>query len=94
MNEPDYVISREAFNALPDYSCTVPTGAAIGKRWRRGQPYTNPTEWLMGEYVELTDAQRAACREVPCRRAGRCNCVGIRWRRLHVIEAERAKEGG
>ena len=32
---------------LPEYSSSLPTGTAIGKRWRRKQG----TKWLTGEYV-------------------------------------------
>jgi hypothetical protein len=54
-------LTLEEFKALPDYSCSVPTGVVVGKRWKRHQPYVrrgacladehNCGHWLLGEYV-------------------------------------------
>lgn len=49
--------------ALPEYSCSIPTGTTIGKRWRRATHYysTDPammTEWWIGTYVEHPDEDR------------------------------------
>lgn len=49
-------LSLEVFLGLADYSASVPTGATIGKKWRRREPYIKrkgePTKWYMGEYAE------------------------------------------
>jgi len=61
MNRPD-------FDALPEYSCSVPTGVVIGKRWKRGEPYVGPRDtWFLGEYVEVPgrpDLARILFREI------------------------------
>ena len=58
----DEVIALADLMALPEYSCTIPTGTTIGKRWRRatiwGRRADKPlekypdTEWWIGTYVE------------------------------------------
>lgn len=63
------VISREELAALLEYSCSLPTGTTIGKRWRRDtNAYRDdrrgvPSEWVLGEYVDIGDPAN----------------VGIRW---------------
>lgn len=57
---------------LPEYSCTVPTGAKAGKRWRRHQPYRRRcsdgpcAHWWLGEYVDR----------------GEPGVMAIRWRKV------------
>jgi hypothetical protein len=52
------MLTRREFDALPDYSCSLPTGTTVGKRWKksnvyfRGRDITAPLVWHMGEYVE------------------------------------------
>jgi hypothetical protein len=52
-------ISRKTFESLPEYSCSLPTGAFVGKVWRRNDTAYHPDpavravpEWLICEYVE------------------------------------------
>ena len=58
-NFPILRLTASEFAALPDYSCSLPTGTTIGKRWRRldgshdrrfiasgGKP-----RWIVGEYT-------------------------------------------
>jgi hypothetical protein len=66
------IISREELFALPEYSCSLPTRTAIGKRWRgdvhayRKHPTPDDQhEWKIGEYVEHPDPNSGM--------------VGIRW---------------
>jgi hypothetical protein len=56
----EIVIARADLAALPEYSCSIPTGVVVGKRWRRdvsfaharrGRPNGPPIEWVIGEYV-------------------------------------------
>lgn len=57
------VISRESLKELLEYSCTLPTGQTIGKRWRRatcGHPAETAekrenSEWKIGTYIEHPD---------------------------------------
>lgn len=61
-------ISREDLAALLEYSCSLPTGTTIGKRWRRSThwpKYLETTEWRIGSYVDC-----------PCMGEGR---VAIAW---------------
>jgi len=55
----EIVISREDLRKMLEYSCTLPTGTYLGKRWRRdihepkrnaGQLGLEP-EWVIGEYI-------------------------------------------
>lgn len=46
-------LSKQEFDALPEYSCTLPTGTTVGKRWKLGWPYHEPrTRWFLGEYAK------------------------------------------
>lgn len=83
------VMTRETFQKLPEYSCSLPTGTAIGKRWRRLKRWLEPLEpvpgqgqvvvtresWVLGEYVE-------------CEEAG---YVGIKWRKILLVSQEEVK---
>lgn len=61
------VISRSELAALPEYSCSIPTGTTIGKRWRRNvqayRPRVAEPEWMLGEFVDIGSEEE----------------VGIRW---------------
>lgn len=66
------VMSRAAFADLGEYSCTIPTGAYVGKRWRRdNNAFVRGAEpeWLLGEYVKDPDPK----------------VVGIKWRRILLL---------
>lgn len=54
------VISEADLIALPEYSCTLPTGTTLGKRWRCATKYTDrdSTEWMIATYVEHPDPDR------------------------------------
>jgi hypothetical protein len=72
------LIDSREFNALPEYSCSLPTGQAIGKKWRRRVPYQTrsepPNDWYLGEYVEsLIPGQ-----------------IGIEWTKLILPDIPRA----
>ena len=50
-------ISRADLSALGEYSCSIPTGKTLGKRWRRqlywGTEMPEPErEWKMAEYLD------------------------------------------
>jgi len=63
----DTVISRADLFKLLEYSCSLPAGTIIGKRWRRDihaypPPEAPPVaaelhEWQIGEYVEGPDPE-------------------------------------
>ncbi len=74
--------------ALPEYSCTNPTGTTIGKRWRRHEPYRRSAEcckehdcghWFIGEYVTHPEP----------------GMVGIRWSKFiaETTEEDRFQRG-
>lgn len=47
------LLSREEFDGLANYSCSVPTGTTPGKRWRRAAFYAHQEisdRWLLCEY--------------------------------------------
>ena len=54
-------MTLEEFKALDNYSCSVPTGFVVGKRWKRSKCYTiqtdNPKDWWLGTYI-LKDGVR------------------------------------
>lgn len=60
------VLTQAEFDSLPEYSCTLPTGTTIGKKWKRNihafdpryhDPRTGNTidDWYLCEYVPHTD---------------------------------------
>lgn len=62
----------DQFRRLMEYSGTIPTGVYTGKRWKRGEPYVNPTKWYLGEYVAIPDTEPED--------------ICILWRELLVVE--------
>lgn len=50
------LMSKVAFDALPEYSMSNPAGTTIGKQWKMGwgQP-DGPLTWYLCEYVEHDD---------------------------------------
>lgn len=65
-------ISRRAFNSLPEYSCTLPTGTTIGKVWKRNRNFGRdlPPDWVICEY--LSDPEPGYVR--------------IEWRKPEIVE--------
>jgi hypothetical protein len=63
----EIVITRADLAALPEYSCSIPTGVVVGKRWRRDVTFgrralkhhldqDRPVAlWVIGEYVACAD---------------------------------------
>ena len=78
----EIVISRAELAALPEYSCSLPTGTTIGKRWRASTTFGLPKEsarveeWKIAEYVEHPDP----------------DLVGIKWA-WAVVEPGRPHQG-
>ena len=70
MTTPEIILDEAAFEALLDYSCSIPTGVIPGKQWKRRVPYhTGPNitnTWYLGEYGEADDE----------------DIVPITWRRI------------
>lgn len=64
------------FDNMDEYSCSIPTGTTIGKRWRKHEPYVivkgQISVWYMGEY--------ALDPEFPETR------VKIIWRKIKIVE--------
>lgn len=46
------MITRKAFDLLPEYSSTLPTGVFIGKVWKRNMNWREAVEpdWVLGRY--------------------------------------------
>lgn len=68
-------ISRKTFDALPEYSLTLPSLTTIGKVWKANRAMTwagrtGPDDWLICEFVSHPDP----------------NLVGIDYRRPEIIE--------
>lgn len=77
-------LTRQEFDALPEYSCSLPSGTTIGKRWKcnkdayRGRHSVIsaaeeritgvPENWWVGTYVEDPDP----------------NLVGIKWQKIQL----------
>jgi hypothetical protein len=55
-------MTQAEFDSLREYSCSVPTGVVIGKRWKCDQhSYGRPKvghRWWMGEYIAGPDLER------------------------------------
>lgn len=52
----EVIIPQAELRSLPEYSCTLPTGTTIGKRWRRRTPYRSDSyDWMIGEYTDIGD---------------------------------------
>lgn len=73
----ELVVSHAAWIAMPDYSCTIPTGPRDGRFWRRREPYysldVNARHYLGLAQLEPTDPPDE---------------ISLFWRRLRVAEFE------
>jgi len=80
VEEPPFVLDQKAFDTLPVYQTSIPTGPRPGFRWKRAQLAADGSGavscWWMGEAFELPEAERFD-------RWGH-ELIGIRWRKLHV----------
>lgn len=66
-------ITMKAFNELPDYSCSLPTGTTIGKQWKRRNCYHDASKgWSRGEFVPHSSP----------------GTVGIEWREIVIVNDE------
>lgn len=69
-------MDQDQFDALLEYSTSLPTGKGIGKQWKRREPpFGDPCRWLMGEYV--------GCDEP--------GMVGIEWSEVEVLTPREAQ---
>lgn len=55
---PMVELEAEEFAALLEYSCSVPTGVTIGKRWKARRD----DAWYLGEYVQGSKRDTARIR--------------------------------
>lgn len=77
MPERTVLLSEDELKELLEYSCSLPTGTTIGKRWKcDDSKYKRPDSepnWWVGEYVEHPDPEM----------------VGIEWSRVvHTCRVE------
>lgn len=71
LERPTVKMSIAEFDALLEYSTTLPTGTTIGKKWKRHiLSGLNRGEWWLGEYV--ADPQ------------GDPKMVGITWKKIET----------
>lgn len=50
---PKVLVSRELFDKLMDYSCSIPTGTTVGKWWKSRVDYHDASKgWLLCCYDE------------------------------------------
>lgn len=57
LDDTTAVVTPRQFADLGEYSCSLPTGQTIGKRWKRDESFNRPGPsgvgpWLLGEYAE------------------------------------------
>lgn len=66
-------LSTPQFEEMPEYSCSLPTGTTIGKRWKRNLNFGTREKavWWMGEYVEDPEPGR----------------VGIEWKEIEIYDS-------
>jgi hypothetical protein len=78
LERPTVKMSIAEFDALLEYSTTLPTGTTIGKKWKRHiLSGLNRGEWWLGEYVPDP--------------SGSSGKVGITWKKIEtptLIEEE------
>lgn len=79
LDDTDAVMTRAEFESLDEYSASTPGGTSVGKIWRahRSRRYGGDDSWWLGEYYDL----------------GLIDEVGIRWRRIHVVDVSTAGVG-
>lgn len=76
VDEKTALMTKVDFDALLNYSTTLPTGTFIGKRWKRNLPKQDETKWifsdkwLMGEFAPNPDGEN----------------VDILWREIVVVD--------
>ena len=71
------------FDAMAEYSCSLPTGPKIGKRWKCCHPFFDdgqPKTWWLGEAVPDSE--------------GRADWIGVKWRRILLPEATEVNRNG
>lgn len=71
-------MSRREFDELPEYSCTLPTGTTIGKKWKRREPYgadPDTATWYLGTYVDIGTNASPIARETK---------IGIEWWEIEI----------
>lgn len=76
LDAEDAVMTKADFEKLNEYSCSVPSGAPVGKIWKCRRPFRSKpgdASWWLGEYWD--DGQIEATGSVP-----------IRWRRIHLVD--------
>jgi hypothetical protein len=73
--DPD-VLTQSEFDALLDYSYSIPSGTTIGKKWKRRWPYRDdegpPFFWYTGEYIRDPEP----------------GMIGIKWRRVVIVNSK------
>jgi hypothetical protein len=68
------VLTLAEWHELGEYSCSLPSGTIVGKRWKRNldayaSKVTPPRGWLVGEYYDV----------------GSTTEIGIRWTKPIIV---------
>lgn len=66
-------MTRKEFDALGEYSLTLPTSPSPGRRWKCARPAFNPKNWYLGEAYELPKDDPDHGKQ-----------VGIRWSLIEI----------
>jgi hypothetical protein len=82
------VLTKTEFEGIPEYSCTLPTGTTIGKKWKRREPYVKLPDtrvtWYIGEYYDI-GLERHSFSFSPAAALVSADFVGIRWTRPCIV---------
>ena len=71
------ILTKEEFDNLPEYSCSLPTGTTIGKKWKSKVNYNDSSKgWLLAEYIEI----------------GKKDKVGIKWLDIILEQSPKGEE--
>lgn len=102
MSRTVLILTPSELDSLPDYSCSVPTGTTVGKRWRRRLRYQHKPglRWgihgrppqIVGEYVEHDDPGLVAIRwhDVQCG----CDLCSGGWGAVVLEEQQQMERAG
>ena len=89
---PTVQLTKREFDELSEYSCTLPTGTTLGKRWKRDQnAYRHP----VCAHLHIFDGTREPDFRGPSWWMGEYvpdpdpKMVGIRWYKIEIVGARK-----
>lgn len=88
-NNSPIEMGQSYFDSLDDYSCTLPSGTYVGKRWKRRTPYRamphSYFENYKGRLVDLDQVPTWTMGEFYD--IGSADSIGINWRPIVVVNS-------